>query len=164
MTRARSAKASPIAPGSGAEQNEAKENGYPRDGLASLVGGTDKPELDAARALRLRGGELREQRRVAAAVGQHDPSGVVGGAQIADQGGGLGLVPGVEDHVGLLYAISQALAELDLDIYVATVSTEKGAAIDTFYVQDQLGHKVTDDDRLAHIKAKLQSALELLAS
>src|SRR5207249_11658510 len=69
-----------------------------------------------------------------------------------------------EDRIGLLYTITNTLTELGLDISFAKISTEKGAAIDTFYVQDQLGHKVTDDNRLAHIKGKLQSALEFLGS
>jgi [protein-PII] uridylyltransferase len=68
-----------------------------------------------------------------------------------------------EDRTGLLYAITSTLTDLGLDISFAKVSTEKGAAIDTFYVQDQLGQKVTDHDRLAQIETKLQSAIELLA-
>jgi len=69
-----------------------------------------------------------------------------------------------EDRIGLLYTITHALTDLGLDISFAKISTEKGAAIDTFYVQDQLGKKVDDHDRLAHIKDKLESAIELLAS
>jgi len=68
-----------------------------------------------------------------------------------------------EDRIGLLYAITSTLAELGLDISFAKISTEKGAAIDTFYVQDQLGQKVADPDRLAQIETKLQTAIELLA-
>jgi [protein-PII] uridylyltransferase len=69
-----------------------------------------------------------------------------------------------EDRLGLLYTLTGTLTDLGLDISFAKVFTEKGAAIDTFYVQDQLGNKITDPDRLATIKAKLQSAIELLAS
>ena len=69
-----------------------------------------------------------------------------------------------EDRIGLLYAITNTLTDLGLDISFAKISTEKGAAIDSFYIQDQLGHKITDSDRLATIKGKLQSAIELLAS
>ena len=69
-----------------------------------------------------------------------------------------------EDRIGLLYAITNTLTDLGLDISFAKISTEKGAAIDSFYVQDQFGKKITDSDRLATIKSKLHSAIELLAS
>ena len=69
-----------------------------------------------------------------------------------------------EDRLGLLYAITHTLSELGLDISFAKVSTEKGAAIDTFYVQDQLGNKITDPARLDGVRGKLEGAIDLLAS
>jgi len=42
--------------------------------------------------------------------------------------------------------------------------TVEGAASDLFYVQDQFGKKITDSDRLATIKSKLHSAIDMLVS
>ncbi len=67
-----------------------------------------------------------------------------------------------EDHLGLLYAAAQALTDAGLDISLAKISTEKGAAIDTFYVTETDGQKVTDLERQRFIAEKLMSALRTL--
>ena len=69
-----------------------------------------------------------------------------------------------EDRLGLLYTLTQTMSDLGLDISFAKIATEKGAAIDSFYVQDQLGNKITDDERLTKTKERLESAIQLLAS
>ena len=67
-----------------------------------------------------------------------------------------------EDHLGLLYAISGALTELGLDIALAKISTEKGAAVDTFYVRDADGQKVQSSDRQRGIAERLYEAIKEL--
>ena len=67
-----------------------------------------------------------------------------------------------EDHLGLLYAAAQALTDAGLDISLAKISTEKGAAIDSFYVTELDGQKVTDLERQRFIAEKLMSALRTL--
>jgi [protein-PII] uridylyltransferase len=64
-----------------------------------------------------------------------------------------------EDRVGLLYTISQALSELGLDISVAKISTEKGAAADSFYVGEIDGSKITLPERQRGIESKLRIAI-----
>jgi [protein-PII] uridylyltransferase len=64
-----------------------------------------------------------------------------------------------EDHVGLLYVISQVLSELNLDISLAKILTEKGAAIDTFYVCEQDGQKILWPERRGVIEERLRSEL-----
>ncbi len=64
-----------------------------------------------------------------------------------------------EDRLGLLYTISQTLAELHLDIAAARIVTERGAAIDSFYVTDVDAGKVTSSERLKLIEAKLLAAI-----
>jgi [protein-PII] uridylyltransferase len=64
-----------------------------------------------------------------------------------------------EDRIGLLYTISQALSELHLDIAIAKISTEKGAALDTFYVTQSDTRKVLSPDYQAFIVDHLQVAI-----
>jgi len=67
-----------------------------------------------------------------------------------------------EDRIGLLYTISQALAELHLNISAAKICTEKGAAIDSFYVSEESGAKVDAAARWPEIEQTLRRALDQL--
>jgi [protein-PII] uridylyltransferase len=70
-----------------------------------------------------------------------------------------------EDRLGLLYTISQTLAELGLDISTARIVTERGAAIDSFYVSDVVdGGKILSADRLNQIEARLRESIGRLES
>jgi [protein-PII] uridylyltransferase len=67
-----------------------------------------------------------------------------------------------EDRVGLLYALSSALFELGLDLSLAKIVTEKGVAIDSFYVTDRSGAKITDPRLQKAIVAKLNASIDAL--
>jgi [protein-PII] uridylyltransferase len=67
-----------------------------------------------------------------------------------------------EDRIGLLYTISQTLTELELDIAGAKISTEKGAAIDSFYIRELDGGKILAPERHRAIERKLRHAIHLL--
>jgi len=69
-----------------------------------------------------------------------------------------------EDQVGLLSAISQTLTDVGLNISLAKISTEKGAAIDTFYISERDGQKILHPDRQKYIAEKLLAALRALES
>ena len=65
-----------------------------------------------------------------------------------------------EDRIGLLYVVSSELSSLGLDISVAKICTEKGAAIDTFYiVQPVTKTKITDAEQLRHAQDRLRAAI-----
>jgi [protein-PII] uridylyltransferase len=64
-----------------------------------------------------------------------------------------------EDGLGLLYTISQKLSALELDISAAKICTERGAAIDSFYVRERDGGKVLDAERLRTIERGLRQAI-----
>ena len=52
---------------------------------------------------------------------------------------------GAPDRLGLLYDITRTFAELDIDVHLAKVATYEGRVIDSFYVRDTLGPKLSDD-------------------
>ncbi len=64
-----------------------------------------------------------------------------------------------EDRLGLLHAISQALAEKRVDISTARIVTERGAAMDSFYVRGIAGRPITDPARQAAIELALRTAI-----
>jgi [protein-PII] uridylyltransferase len=65
-----------------------------------------------------------------------------------------------EDQLGLLYAISQTFAELVVDIAGARIVTERGAAIDNFYVRELDGGKIISPERQKLIEGKLRDAIK----
>jgi len=67
-----------------------------------------------------------------------------------------------EDHLGLLYAISQTFAKLGVDIAAARILTERGAAIDSFYVREQDGGKIESPSRRVLVEKSLREAISRL--
>jgi [protein-PII] uridylyltransferase len=64
-----------------------------------------------------------------------------------------------EDQLGLLYAISRTFAELAVDIAGARIVTERGAALDSFYVRELGGGKIISAERQEKIADKLREAI-----
>ena len=67
-----------------------------------------------------------------------------------------------EDRIGLLYTIAQTLTELSLDISTARICTEKGAAIDSFYLHELGGGKILSLERQHAIERRLRHAIAVL--
>ncbi|MEM9989117.1 MAG: hypothetical protein AAF723_06315, partial [Pseudomonadota bacterium] len=66
----------------------------------------------------------------------------------------------VLDRPGLLYYVSAALAEISVSIQLAFVATYGHRAVDTFYLQDAPGYKITDERRIETIRRQILRALE----
>jgi [protein-PII] uridylyltransferase len=64
------------------------------------------------------------------------------------------------DAIGVLYRITRALSELDLDIRSAKAQTLGPQVIDAFYVRDFAGRKILDADHLAEIERAVLQQLE----
>ena len=65
-----------------------------------------------------------------------------------------------EDRVGLLYKVSKVLHEQQLDLSYAKILTEKGAAIDSFYIKNHRGEKISAPSEQRRIKTALLKALK----
>ncbi len=64
------------------------------------------------------------------------------------------------DAVGLLYRITRAMADLDLDINSAKVQTLGADVVDSFYVVEKDGQKITDDRHLGEIERAILASLQ----
>ncbi len=64
------------------------------------------------------------------------------------------------DRMGLLFTIARALFEMDLSVSVAKIGTYLDQVVDVFYVTDSRGGKITDDQRLQQINARLLKEID----
>ena len=64
------------------------------------------------------------------------------------------------DRMGLLYDILKGFGEAGLNIALSRIATEKGAAMDTFYVTTPDGRKVKDRPTIMRLQKLLQKATE----
>jgi [protein-PII] uridylyltransferase len=67
---------------------------------------------------------------------------------------------GAPDRIGLLFDITRTFADLQLDVHVAKVATYGDRVVDAFYVRDELGRKVDDDERIAELERALRARVE----
>jgi [protein-PII] uridylyltransferase len=63
------------------------------------------------------------------------------------------------DRIGLLHRLTEALAEVTLDIRHAKVQTMGLEVLDSFYVRTHEGDKVTDPDHLGEVRRALLHAV-----
>src|SRR6185369_14131854 len=67
------------------------------------------------------------------------------------------------DRTGVLFTITYTLHRLGLVIHLAKITTQVHQVFDVFYVTGADGAKVTDPERLAHVRAEIECQLRLLA-
>ena len=65
------------------------------------------------------------------------------------------------DRIGLLHTILSVIAKFDLEVIHARITTTRGAAIDTIYVVDSEGKKITKKEDLDYLFKGLQKAIEI---
>lgn len=65
------------------------------------------------------------------------------------------------DRPGLLFELTEALGDLNLDISSAHIATYGEKAVDVFYVTDILGSKIQSDRRQEQIRQRIEKILKL---
>jgi [protein-PII] uridylyltransferase len=66
------------------------------------------------------------------------------------------------DRMGLLHTISRTLFELGVSVHYAKIGTYLDQVVDVFYVTDEHGHKIDDEERLGEIRDGVLTAIEAL--
>ena len=65
------------------------------------------------------------------------------------------------DRIGLLHRILSSIAEIELEVTHARITTTRGAAIDTIYVVTSEGNKITNGKILSLLLTNLEKAIEI---
>jgi [protein-PII] uridylyltransferase len=63
------------------------------------------------------------------------------------------------DQIGLLYRLAKAIFDFGFDITFARIGTERGVAIDTFYIESANHEAVEDPERLRGLRAALSEVI-----
>jgi [protein-PII] uridylyltransferase len=63
------------------------------------------------------------------------------------------------DQIGLLYRLAKAIFDFGFDITFARIGTERGVAIDTFYIESANHEPVEDSDRLQKLRSALTEVI-----
>jgi [protein-PII] uridylyltransferase len=63
------------------------------------------------------------------------------------------------DQIGLLFRLAKTISTHGFDITFARIGTERGIAIDTFYIEDNAHAPVTDPQRLADLREALANII-----
>ncbi len=63
------------------------------------------------------------------------------------------------DFPGLLYRIACAIADKGIDLVTARITTEKGAALDTFYLCGRDGKKIESEEVLASLTEEVRKRI-----
>ena len=65
--------------------------------------------------------------------------------------------------MGLLYTITRTIFQLGLSVHVAKIGTYLDQVVDVFYVTDQAGAKIQDEQRLNEIRQRLIEEIDTFA-
>ena len=63
------------------------------------------------------------------------------------------------DQIGLLYRLAKAIYDFGFDITFARIGTERGVAIDTFYIESANHEPVEDTERLTRLRTALTEVI-----
>ena len=63
------------------------------------------------------------------------------------------------DQIGLLYRLAKAIFDFGFDITFARIGTERGVAIDTFYIESANHEPIEDPERLRGLRAALTEVI-----
>lgn len=142
---------------------------YVRDGKGAAIPEDDPRWKKLGADLRGLLGGLSDPSKVAALIAQRRPRsgmprrvtpGVVTEILIHDDSTSATIVEvSTRDRTGVLYAITQTLADLGLDISLAKISTEGERVADVFYVT-RAGRRITGDADREALVARLAAAVE----
>lgn len=64
------------------------------------------------------------------------------------------------DRLGLLYAITRTIFELELSVHVARIGTHLDQVVDVFYVTDQKGRKLSSSWPLEELRTRIRAAID----